>query len=99
MAASFLLITPAGNEENFIQHSLDAVVSPKLNPTCRAIDSDNSTDGTDRIVQWNRRLLLEAFSGLRGAVGSDTKRRKTRPVAARSAACRSIPHPMAGVGG
>ncbi len=51
MSASFLLITPASNEEKFIQHSLDAVVSQKLKPICWAIVSDNSTDGTDRIVQ------------------------------------------------
>jgi biofilm PGA synthesis N-glycosyltransferase PgaC len=47
---SYVLITPARNEAEFITLTLDAVVSQTVRPLKWVIVSDGSTDGTDEIV-------------------------------------------------
>src|SRR6058998_1031362 len=47
---SCLLITPARNEEAFIEKTIQSVVSQTVRPTRWVIVNDGSTDGTARIV-------------------------------------------------
>ena len=47
---SYVLITPAKNEEKYIQKTLDSIVSQTILPKRWVIVSDGSTDGTDEIV-------------------------------------------------
>ena len=48
---SYVLITPARNEAQFIGETLRAVVAQKVQPSRWIIVSDGSTDGTDDIVR------------------------------------------------
>lgn len=48
---SYVLITPARNEEEFIEHTIKSVVSQTVRPIKWVIVSDGSTDGTDDIVK------------------------------------------------
>ncbi|MFY9646994.1 MAG: glycosyltransferase family A protein [Terriglobales bacterium] len=48
---AFVLITPARNEANFIQQTIDSVVAQTVRPLKWVIVSDGSTDGTDDIVR------------------------------------------------
>jgi biofilm PGA synthesis N-glycosyltransferase PgaC len=45
------LVTPARNEQKFIEAAIRSVVSQTVRPTKWVIVSDGSTDGTDEIVQ------------------------------------------------
>ena len=47
---SYVLITPAKNEEKYIQKTLNSVLSQTILPKRWVIVSDGSTDGTDEIV-------------------------------------------------
>jgi cellulose synthase/poly-beta-1,6-N-acetylglucosamine synthase-like glycosyltransferase len=49
----FALITPARNEEQFLQETIEAVVRQSARPAKWIIVSDGSTDGTDEIVLRN----------------------------------------------
>lgn len=51
MKYSYLLITPAKNEEAFIEHTIKSVVRQTILPVKWVIISDGSTDRTDNIVQ------------------------------------------------
>lgn len=51
MNNSYVLITPAKNEEAFIEHTIQSVVRQTLLPVKWVIVSDGSTDRTDKIVQ------------------------------------------------
>ncbi len=48
---TFALITPARNEEAFIEQTIQSVISQTILPKKWVIVSDGSTDGTDEIVQ------------------------------------------------
>lgn len=48
---SYVLITPARNEEAFIEQTIKSVVSQTVRPVKWVIVSDGSTDGTDEIVK------------------------------------------------
>ncbi len=50
-ALSFVLVTPARNEEAFIESTIRSVVAQTIRPTKWIIVSDGSTDGTDEIVK------------------------------------------------
>ena len=50
-AENYVLITPARNEEAFIQLTLQSVVAQTIRPLKWVIVSDGSTDKTDEIVQ------------------------------------------------
>lgn len=47
----YVLVTPAKNEIEFIQQTLDSVVEQTVRPVKWVIVSDGSTDGTDELVQ------------------------------------------------
>jgi glycosyltransferase involved in cell wall biosynthesis len=47
---SYVLITPAKNEEKYIKKTIDSVVSQTILPMRWVIVSDGSTDGTEEIV-------------------------------------------------
>lgn len=49
--SSYVLITPARNEEAFIEKTIQSVVSQTILPERWVIVSDRSTDGTDDIVR------------------------------------------------
>jgi biofilm PGA synthesis N-glycosyltransferase PgaC len=51
MEQSYVLITPAKNEEGFIQRTLDSVVAQSVPPRQWVVVSDGSTDRTDEIVR------------------------------------------------
>lgn len=51
MDLTYILITPARNEEAFIERTLKSVVSQTIRPIRWIIVSDGSTDGTDDIVK------------------------------------------------
>ena len=46
----YILITPAHNEENFIEKTIQSVISQTVLPRKWVIVSDGSTDGTDEII-------------------------------------------------
>src|SRR5437879_13491260 len=48
---TFVLITPARNEAQFIEMALKSVIAQKVGPVKWIIVSDGSTDGTDEIVR------------------------------------------------
>ena len=48
---SYVLITPARNEAQFIEATLKSVIAQSVTPLKWVIVSDGSTDGTDEIVQ------------------------------------------------
>src|SRR5882672_5997533 len=48
---TYVLITPARNEAEFIELTLKSVVAQTVRPLKWVIVSDGSTDGTDEIVQ------------------------------------------------
>lgn len=48
---SYVLVTPARNEEAFIELTIQSVISQKVRPEKWVIVSDGSTDGTDEIVR------------------------------------------------
>jgi glycosyltransferase involved in cell wall biosynthesis len=48
---TYVLVTPARNEEAFIEGTLRSVVAQTVRPTKWIVVSDGSTDGTDAIVQ------------------------------------------------
>lgn len=48
---SFVIVTPARNEGEFIERTLQSVVAQRIRPLRWVIVSDGSTDGTDEIVQ------------------------------------------------
>jgi poly-beta-1,6-N-acetyl-D-glucosamine synthase len=50
VATSFVIISPARNEAQFIELTLQSVVAQKVRPLRWVIVSDGSTDGTDEIV-------------------------------------------------
>ena len=67
---TYVVVTPARNEEAFIEGTIKAVVQQTLLPTKWVIVSDGSTDGTDAIVQryvsqypWIRLTSLPARTG------------------------------------
>ena len=47
---SYVLITPARNEAEFIELTIQSVIAQTLRPAKWVIVSDGSTDGTDEIV-------------------------------------------------
>jgi poly-beta-1,6-N-acetyl-D-glucosamine synthase len=49
--AEYVLITPARNEAEFIERTINSVVNQTLRPLKWVIVSDGSTDGTDEIVR------------------------------------------------
>ncbi len=51
MSLSYVLITPARNEEEHIEKTIESIVSQTIRPLKWVIVSDASTDGTDRIVR------------------------------------------------
>src|SRR5713101_9789849 len=48
---AYVLITPARNEVQFIEHTIKSVVNQTVRPLKWVIVSDGSTDGTDEIVR------------------------------------------------
>jgi GT2 family glycosyltransferase len=67
---SYALVTPARNEKEFIELTLQSVVTQTKTPIRWIIVSDGSTDGTDQIVQkyaqlhpWIELLRLEGGEG------------------------------------
>jgi poly-beta-1,6-N-acetyl-D-glucosamine synthase len=48
---TYVLVTPAWNEANFIELTLKSVVSQSVRPVWWVVVSDGSTDGTDEIVR------------------------------------------------
>ena len=48
---NYVLITPARNEEAFIEKTIQSVVSQTILPAKWVIVSDGSTDRTDEIVK------------------------------------------------
>jgi biofilm PGA synthesis N-glycosyltransferase PgaC len=48
---TYLLITPARNEEAFLERTIRSVISQTIRPECWVIVSDGSTDRTEEIVQ------------------------------------------------
>lgn len=63
---SFVIVTPARNEAEFIELTLQSVVGQRVRPLQWVIVSDGSTDGTDEIVQryaagnpWIRLVRME----------------------------------------
>jgi biofilm PGA synthesis N-glycosyltransferase PgaC len=50
MLPSYVLVTPARNEAQFIERTINSVVAQTVRPLKWAIVSDGSTDGTDDIV-------------------------------------------------
>ncbi len=52
MDMNYVLITPARNEESFIENTIKAVVSQTVLPRKWVIVSDGSTDNTDKIVEY-----------------------------------------------
>ena len=52
---TYVLITPARNEAQFIELTIKAVVAQTIRPIRWIIVSDGSTDGTDEIVRQIRR--------------------------------------------
>src|SRR6266481_6672836 len=50
MLPSYVLVTPARNEAQFIELTINSVVAQTVRPRKWAIVSDGSTDGTDDIV-------------------------------------------------
>ena len=55
---SYVLITPARNEEAYIEHTIKSVISQTVLPTKWVIVSDGSTDRTDDIVKGYLRAHL-----------------------------------------
>src|SRR5437879_13699031 len=53
---SYILITPARNEAQFIEQIICSVIAQTIRPVRWIIVSDGSTDGTDEIV---KRFLAE----------------------------------------
>jgi glycosyltransferase involved in cell wall biosynthesis len=51
MTLSYVLITPARNEADYIEKTIESVISQTVLPLRWIIVSDGSTDGTDAIVQ------------------------------------------------
>jgi glycosyltransferase involved in cell wall biosynthesis len=51
MANKYVLITPARNEEAFIERTIQSVISQTILPEVWVIVSDGSTDRTDKIVK------------------------------------------------
>ncbi len=51
MELSYVLLTAARNEENYIRQTIESVVSQKISPEKWVIVSDGSTDGTDNIIK------------------------------------------------
>jgi poly-beta-1,6-N-acetyl-D-glucosamine synthase len=51
MKANYVLITATWNEEKYIHHTIDAVLSQTIRPVRWVIVSDGSTDRTDYIVR------------------------------------------------
>ena len=49
--SGYVLVTPARNEEEFIQRTLDSVIKQTVLPKEWIILSDGSTDGTDTLVE------------------------------------------------
>ena len=58
MFPSYVLITPARNEEAYIEHTIKSVISQTVLPTKWVIVSDGSTDRTDDIVKGYLRAHL-----------------------------------------
>jgi glycosyltransferase involved in cell wall biosynthesis len=63
---SFAIVTPARNEAEFIELTLQSVIGQRVRPMRWVIVSDGSTDGTDEIVQkyaaensWIRLVRME----------------------------------------
>ena len=50
-ALTYVLITPARNEERFIEQTIQSVIAQTILPKKWVIVSDGSTDGTDEIVK------------------------------------------------
>jgi len=48
---SYVLITPAHNEESYIEKTIQSVISQTILPTKWVVVSDGSTDGTDDIIR------------------------------------------------
>ena len=48
---TYVLVTPARNEETYIEKTIQSVVSQTIRPRRWVIVSDGSTDGTDDIVK------------------------------------------------
>src|SRR5271165_7005407 len=48
---TYVLITPARNEEEFIEQTIRSVISQTIRPRKWVIESDGSTDRTDDIVR------------------------------------------------
>lgn len=48
---SYVLVTPARNEANYIEKTIESVVAQTVRPLKWVIVSDGSTDGTDEIVR------------------------------------------------
>jgi glycosyltransferase involved in cell wall biosynthesis len=51
MQKNYVLITPARNEEKYIERTIQSVISQTILPEKWVIVSDGSTDGTDEIVK------------------------------------------------
>ena len=76
---SYVLVTPARNEENYIEKTISSVISQTLKPRKWIIVSDGSTDRTDEIVK--KYALDHEFIQLE-AVASSNKRNFASKVAA-----------------
>ena len=65
---SYALITPARNEETFIERTLRSVVEQTRLPGRWIVVSDGSTDGTDAIVERYARLhaWIELYRRIEG---------------------------------
>jgi biofilm PGA synthesis N-glycosyltransferase PgaC len=72
---SFVLITPARNEERYVRNTINSVISQTVLPKKWVIVSDGSTDGTDEIVtEYARKFdfikLLRVEAGKQRTFGS-----------------------------
>ena len=48
---NYIIVTPAYNEEDFIQRTIDSVINQKLKPKIWVIVDDGSTDNTAKIIR------------------------------------------------
>ncbi len=96
MKPCYLLITPARNEEAFLEETIRSVISQSILPVGWAIVSDGSTDRTDEIIRdhaarhaWIRYVRRPEHAGRQFAAKADA-------FASGYAAVTTVPHDVIG---
>src|SRR5215472_7940973 len=93
---SYALVTPARNEEQFIERTLQSVVMQTRLPIRWIIVSDGSTDGTDAIVRdYAQRYRWIDLLRVEGGEGRDFAR-KVRAFSAGYEKLRDVPYDIVG---